>query len=647
VNPSGFILWCIRVSIAGAALALAAATARGVPTDEWAASLRDQISALEGVVEATKNAPEKARLEEKLQRLKRELALLYERQALEARELQLRADSNAGALDGLREKLRVTDFATGEAQARLEAILARGKQAAVERDALSAQVAAEAQRSAANPARLVQVQERLFTKTEELRTLALEREAVEREIELAHYSDQLREQVKVSDAAGLHPTLQALYEAYTRVGSVRKSGRRLELESADLDQSLKVSQGTLDVAQQKLAKFAEELALLEKQTGFFSRDAQIERLLVEERSQQEALTDRMPFLSRQVAAIKKSQAELTARQELSRLETAFQSAQLEALKTNYFRRLRWPAVALSGLIIFYLLASYLVLPLAYKNESLFIARRLVRYLIWLAATVVVAGFLFDDLQMVAAALGLVSAALVISLQDVCTSVFGWFVIMLGSKFKIGDRLEIEETCGDVIDIDLLRTTLIEVNGWLKADDQQTGRVLTIPNNFVFKTKVFNFAHGHPFIWGKIDLTITFSTSVAAAMALFRRVLEEETREQFAAARQASRKLQRRYGVEDAEYTPKIDLEITDSGVTFSLFYVTHYRKSSDTRNQLNQRLVAELESHPQIQLAYKTMQLLHDQPTPGAPTAVLGAEMAARMFQARNAASAKPAGAAG
>jgi small-conductance mechanosensitive channel len=628
------------------ALALAAAALRGAPTDEWATSLREQISTLEGVVNATKDESEKARLDEKLQRLKRELALLYERQSLAARELQLRADGSTGALDVLREKLRVSDFATGEAQERLDKIVARGKQAAAERDTLAAQVAAEAQHNGASPARLVQLQERLFTKTEELRTLALEREAVEGEIELAHYSDQLREQIKAFDAAGLHPTLQGIYESYTRLGSVRKGGRRLAAESADLDQSLKVSQGTLDLAQQKLAKFAEELTLLEKQTGFFSRDAQVERLLVEERSQKDALTDRMPLLSRQVAAIKKSQAELTARRELSKLEAAFQSEQFATLRGNYLRRLRWPAVALTGLIVLYLLASYLLLPLAYKNESLFIARRLARYLIWLAATIVLAGFLFDDLQMVAAALGLVSAALVISLQDVCTSVFGWFVIMLGSKFKIGDRLEIEGACGDVIDIDLLRTTLIEVNGWLKADDQQTGRVLTIPNNFVFKTKVFNFAHGHPFIWGKIDLTITFSTSVAAAMALFRRVLEEETREQFVEARQASRKLQRRYGVEDAEYTPKIDLEIADSGVTFSLFYVTHYRKSSDTRNQLNQRLVAELERHPQIQLAYKTMQLLHDQPTPGAPTAVLGTEMAARIFQASTT-PAKPIGTTG
>jgi hypothetical protein len=69
VNPSGFISRCIRVPLAVVALALAAATLRGAPTDEWATSLREQISTLEGVVNATKDESEKARLDEKLQRL--------------------------------------------------------------------------------------------------------------------------------------------------------------------------------------------------------------------------------------------------------------------------------------------------------------------------------------------------------------------------------------------------------------------------------------------------------------------------------------------------------------------------------------------------------------------------------------------------
>jgi small-conductance mechanosensitive channel len=260
------------------------------------------------------------------------------------------------------------------------------------------------------------------------------------------------------------------------------------------------------------------------------------------------------------------------------------------------------------------------------------ARRLVRYLLTAVGILVLGGFLVDDLTGVMTMLGVVSAGLVISLQDVCTSVFGWFVIMAGGKLGIGDRIEVDGVRGDVIDIQLLRTTLVEINGWLGLD-QPTGRVILLPNNFVFKSKVFNFTHGHPYIWGKVDVTITFSTPVASALLLFQRILEEETREDFVAARRAGAQMQSMYGVEDANYQPRISTRIGESGVTLSLLYVNHYRHESATRNRINRRLVAELERHSHIRLAYATMHILNEpaRPTDG-PSAILGPELTTPPF---------------
>lgn len=456
-----------------------------------------------------------------------------------------------------------------------------------------------------------------------MRALALEREGAEGQIELARDAERLREKLKVLDAAGLHPSLRTLFEAYTTLGEGERTDNRLAQQASNLEENMKVTQSALELAQLKLATIAGDVALLEKQTSFFNRDVKVERLLAEERSQKDALSERLPFLARQVEALRRSQAALVARQELSTLESTFHREQFEALKSAYTQRLRWPVVALTGMVLFNLLAGYLVLPLVYKNESLVLARRLVRYFIVIAATVVVAGFLFDDIKVVAATGGLVSAALVISLQDVCASIFAWFVIMLGGKFGIGDRLEVDGTRGDVIDIDLLRTTLLEVNGWL-GTDEPTGRVITLPNNFIFKTKVFNFTHGHPYIWGKIDLTVNNATPVASAVAVFERVLEEEGGEQFKAAQAASVAMRRRYGVEDAVYKPRIDLRIVDTGVLLYLFYVSHYRQEPATRTRITRRLVSELEKHPEIQLSCPTLQILHDNLAPNAPSAVMG-----------------------
>jgi small-conductance mechanosensitive channel len=344
----------------------------------------------------------------------------------------------------------------------------------------------------------------------------------------------------------------------------------------------------------------------------------VEQFLAAQETQKQALLDRLPFITEQIAAIKLAQESVSLRQRLSTLDANLREEQFAALKDAYLRRLRWPVAALVVLTILYLTLIHAVLPLRYKNEGLFLARRLGHYLAALIAALIVAGFLFDDLSMMAATLGVVSAGLVISLQDVCTSVFGWFVIMSGGKFRIGDRLEIDGTRGDVLDIQLLRTTLLEVGGWL-GTEQPTGRVILVPNNVIFKTKIFNYSYGHAYIWSKLDVTVTFGTPMAQAIAHFQQMLHEETQALMAEARQASAVMLRRYGIEDAVYEPKIYTAIADSGVVLSLFFVSHYRDTGPMRNRLSRRILELVELHPEIQLAFPTLTILAGGGTPAAP----------------------------
>ncbi len=568
------------------------------------------MQTLSGVVTATKIPAEKTRLEAKLQQLQHELVILDQRQAIEERERALRIERNVTPIEALREKLRSVDRTVDEAEARVKELMSLRRQAVTERNALANQVNAGKTDKTATVDRRVELDEKLFTKNEELRAIALEREAAESEVDLAREADRIREKLKSIEVTA-RPTLRLLFENFSRLREEQKTSGQVAILEGNLQQNLRVSQGALELSQQKLAKFDEELTLLEKQTGFFTRDPRIESLLATQKGQKNALGERMPFIIRQVEAIKQALQALRARKELISTEAGIQQDQFEALKTGYLRRLRWPGVALGTLLILHVVISLVLLPAFYRNEALFMARRLESYLLLLAIAGVIAGFLFDDLSMVAATLGVVSAALVISLQDVCTSMCAWFVIMIGRKFTIGDRLEIDGIRGDVIDIQLLRTTFLEVNGWLGID-QPTGRVIVVPNNFVFKSKVFNFTHGHPYIWGKIDVTVTFSTPVVAAMELFELVLEQETRETFAQARQAADSMQKRYGVEDADYHPKIYTHLAENGVAFSLFYVAHYREYSAMRNKLNHRLIVELEQHKEINLAYNTMKVVDE-----------------------------------
>ncbi len=87
--------------------------------------------------------------------------------------------------------------------------------------------------------------------------------------------------------------------------------------------------------------------------------------------------------------------------------------------------------------------------------------------------------------------GLLSAGLTLALKDPLSSIVAWFVITGGKIYNIGDRIELAGTKGDVIDISLLTTTLIEVENWV-GGEQSTGRLTRVPNNWVFGHSVFNY-----------------------------------------------------------------------------------------------------------------------------------------------------------
>jgi small-conductance mechanosensitive channel len=308
--------------------------------------------------------------------------------------------------------------------------------------------------------------------------------------------------------------------------------------------------------------------------------------------------------------------------ELASRETDFLRQQFARQRATFLRLMVVPFGLVAGAVALYLLLSRFVLPRFYQRDALFVARRVGAYLTVLAVIVVIAVYFLEDLKSVAAVLGIAGAAVIIALGDLCSSFAGWFVISASRKVRVGDRVEIDGHRGDVVDIQLLRTTLLELNSWLGVDEP-TGRVLVIPNSFIFKSPVLNYSTVHPFVWGKLDITVTYETPAADAEALLMRVLTEETKEEFAAAGRGKDLLEKHYGADHRQYfEPRIHSVIADSGITYSLFYMCHLRKVSATRDRLNRRIIQAFQADPRLQFAYPTLRELRSTLDPNAPTAI-------------------------
>src|SRR5271170_4903447 len=134
------------------------------------------------------------------------------------------------------------------------------------------------------------------------------------------------------------------------------------------------------------------------------------------------------------------------------------------------------------------------------------------------ATLLFVSILFEDrLGRLSFAIGVAGAGVAVALQDVLASIAGAFSIGFSKLYFVGDRVQIGETRGDVVDIGLLRTTLMEVGSWV-GRDLYSGRIVRIPNNAVLKGSVFNYSQGFRFTWDEIKVVLTGTSDSQFARA---------------------------------------------------------------------------------------------------------------------------------
>ena len=131
----------------------------------------------------------------------------------------------------------------------------------------------------------------------------------------------------------------------------------------------------------------------------------------------------------------------------------------------------------------------------------------------------------DRLGGLTVAFGVAGAGIAFALQEVIASVAGWVAVSFGGFYKVGDRVQLGGIKGDVIDIGVLRTTLMEIGEWVNGD-QYNGRIVRVANSFVFKEPVFNYSGEFPFLWDEIMLPVKYGSDHRLARELIARVAEE-------------------------------------------------------------------------------------------------------------------------
>lgn len=200
----------------------------------------------------------------------------------------------------------------------------------------------------------------------------------------------------------------------------------------------------------------------------------------------------------------------------------------------------------------------------------------------------------DSLGRLTVVFGVVGAGIAFALQEVIASFAGWVAISLGQFYKPGDRVQLGGIMGDVIDISILRTTLMECGDWVKAD-LYNGRIVRIANSFVFKEPVFNYSGDFPFVWDEITIPIKYSSDRALAREICQRVVYDVVGHYIAKAEAEWKHMVQKYLIEAQTIEPAVTIVANDNWIEFTIRYVVDYKKRRSTKDRLFTEILDEID----------------------------------------------------
>jgi small-conductance mechanosensitive channel len=237
-------------------------------------------------------------------------------------------------------------------------------------------------------------------------------------------------------------------------------------------------------------------------------------------------------------------------------------------------------------------------------------RKLINFAGYLAGFLLVAFVLVEEKGHLTIAVGVATAAVAFSLQEVIASVAGWVEISFGRFYQVGDRVELGGIAGDVIDVNVLQTTLFELGQWI-GGDQHNGRIVRVANSLVFQAPVFNYSADFPFLWDEITVPVKYGSDRPLARQILQQVTDEIVGPYIPAAQAMRDKLVKKYMIEALVVDTVVMMIANDNWIEYTVRYVVDYRTRRKTKDQIFERILDEFDrSEGRVAIASTTVQLV-------------------------------------
>ena len=212
---------------------------------------------------------------------------------------------------------------------------------------------------------------------------------------------------------------------------------------------------------------------------------------------------------------------------------------------------------------------------------------------------------FDNPARLAGALGLIGAGVAFALQRVITAVAGYFVILRGKTFNVGDRIVMGGVRGDVIDLSFMQTRIMEMGQspkeqgdapsmWIRSR-QFTGRIVTVTNDKVFDEPVYNYTREFPYIWDEINLPVRYQDDRTRAEQILLEAARRHAVTRDKIGDDEVQRLEGQFGIGVGDIDPQTYWRITDNWLEVTVRFLAPDHVIRQIKDAMSRDIVRDLD----------------------------------------------------
>ena len=273
-----------------------------------------------------------------------------------------------------------------------------------------------------------------------------------------------------------------------------------------------------------------------------------------------------------------------------------------------------------SIIIFAIFLIFFLLKLIVKkyitdNERFYMANKILTFTNFTIIVLVLFFNYIENVSYIVTILGFASAGIAIAMKDWFMSLLGWLVIVFGGSIHVGDRIRVDldgmKYVGDVLDVSLLRITILEdITLTSIMQNRRAGRIIFIPNNYVFTKMIANYTHKSlKTVWDGVKITITFDSNHKKAMHLVKEITKKYSKGYTDITRKQLNKLRRNYSLKNTNVEPRIFSFIAPNGLDIEAWYLTNAYGTLTLRSSISSEIVDAFNAEDDITIAYPTQKL--------------------------------------